>query len=122
MEGKKEVAWNQYEDVIKPHLSRDTLHNMYARWANSYDQVSSTGVCSSVHHKQQNCEKCMNLCTMCHGTFRNSRTPADLYALGPGYEFRPDLVTIPQTPQCMQFAPPEPATSDRTFGTTLLAP
>ena len=64
MEGKKEVAWNQYEDVIKPHLSRDTLHSMYARWANSYDQVSSTGVCSSVHHKQQNCEKCMNLCTM----------------------------------------------------------
>ena len=32
---------------------------------------------------------------MCHGTFQNSRTPADLNALGPGYEFRPDLVTIP---------------------------
>ena len=39
MEDKKEVALNQYEDVIKPHLNRDTVHNIYARWANSYDQV-----------------------------------------------------------------------------------
>ena len=54
--------------------------------------------------------------------FRIPVTPADLNALGPGYEFRLDLVTIPQTPQCTQFALPEPATSDRTFGTTLLAP
>ena len=41
MEDKKEVALDQYEDVIKPHLNRDTLHNIYARWANSYDQVTS---------------------------------------------------------------------------------
>ena len=33
--------------------------------------------------------------TMCQGTFRNSHPPADLNALGPGYEVRPDLVTIP---------------------------
>ena len=35
---------------------------------------------------------------ICHGTFRNSLTPADLNALGPGYKFRPDLVTILQSP------------------------
>ena len=40
MEGKKEVVWNKYEDVINPDLNRDTLHNIYAKWADSYDQVS----------------------------------------------------------------------------------
>ena len=39
----------------------------------------------------------------CHGTFWNSRTPADLNALGPGYGFRPDLVTIPQSPLTYAF-------------------
>ena len=48
-------------------------------------------------------ELCFNFFHICHGTFRNSRTPADLNALGPGYEFRPDLVTIPHSPLMYAF-------------------
>ena len=59
---------------------------------------------------------------MCHGTLWNSLAPADLHALGPGYEVRPDLATVPYALLHTRFALPEPATSDRIFETTLSAP
>ena len=47
---------------------------------------------------------------------------ANLNALSPGYEVRPDLATVPYAPLHTRFVLPELAMSDRTFEMTLLAP